>query len=123
MPKLPPSIVSEVQKLASEGDDQVIAVFDANGFYLYASPNHKEAIGYTEEELLEMHLSQVVDKPEHHNAWVLRTISVFYSGPMSFSSYLSRKSGERVKVAGTLRHFRVPGGVRYFITCVRTLPS
>ncbi|MDF2461140.1 MAG: hypothetical protein K0S68_543, partial [Candidatus Saccharibacteria bacterium] len=30
------------------------------------------------------------------------------------------KTGQRVKVEGTLRHYREPGGTRYFITCVRT---
>ncbi|MDF2461540.1 MAG: hypothetical protein K0S68_943, partial [Candidatus Saccharibacteria bacterium] len=88
MARLPSFVMSHVKELESKDAEAVIAVFDATGYYLFASRNHTEAIGYSPEELLTMHLSQVVDPAEHHPAWVLRTISVFYSGPLKFSSRL-----------------------------------
>jgi PAS domain S-box-containing protein len=96
-----------------------VAVVDAYGYYLYASPGHEQVLGYTAEELQTTHLAKIVDSPAHRAAYVLRTISVFYNRPIPFTSSLVARSGSRVHVAGTLQHFREPDGVRYFITSVR----
>ena len=112
---LPPQIVEYVQQLESGDSEALVAVFDIHGYYLYASPNHKQVLGYTADELLKMHLSQLVDKSEHHAAWVLRTISVFYTKPVHFSTRLVAKSGNVIGIAGTMRHMR-QDGYRYFVT-------
>jgi PAS domain S-box-containing protein len=116
---LPRQIVEYVEELESDDASAMVAVFDADGYYLYASPNHEQALGFTSQDLLSKHLSQTVDKQEHHAAWVLRTISVFHTRPMKFSSHLVAKSGELIHVAGTLRHMREPRRPMYFVTCVK----
>lgn len=115
---LPSSIMAQIQQLESQDPQALVAVFDAFGYYLYASAGHEQVLGYTAEELLKSHLSKIVDLPEHHAAYVLRTISVFYRRPIPFSSRLVAKSGTLIPVAGTLQHFRAPNGVRYFLTSV-----
>jgi len=119
MKDLPIVVTNQVKQLESQDPQALVAVFDAYGDYLYASATHEGALGYTSAELLDMHLAEVVDPAEHRGAYVLRTISVFYTRPIPFSSRLIAKSGARVPVSGTLRHIRADSGVRYFITCVR----
>ncbi len=115
---LPPSVVKYVKELESEDPGILVAVFDKDGYYLYASPNHEQVLGYTPEYLLTRHLSRIVDPREHRAAWLLRTLAVFYTRPIQFSTRLVAKSGERVHVAGTLRHLRGPHNEMYFITSV-----
>jgi PAS domain S-box-containing protein len=118
-PSPPPSIVEYVKELESKDAGILVAVFDRDGYYLYASANHEPALGYTAEELLNMHLSQVVDKAEHRAAWVLRTIAVFYTRPIPFSTRLVSKSEKLVPITGTLSHLRDSRGEMYFITSVK----
>jgi PAS domain S-box-containing protein len=123
-PELPPQIELLVGHLESQDPEALVAVFDRDGFYLYASPNHEPAIGYTEAELITMHLSQTVDSSLHHAAWVLRTISVFSSKPIHFSSLLVAKSGRPVRIAGTLQHVRTTAkDERFFVTFTKPVPK
>ena len=116
---MPRHITAYVQELESNDPQALLAIFDRDGYYLYATPNHEQAIGYTTQELTSMHLSQTVDPPLHHAAWVLRTVSVLYTKPIQFSSRLVTKSGEIVHISGNLRHLHEPGSDRYFVTSVR----
>jgi PAS domain S-box-containing protein len=118
-PGLPPSIQELADRLANDDAEVLVAVFDRYGNYLLASDNHLQAVGYTAAELVEMNLAQLVIKDDHRAAWVLRTISVFYTRPMHFASRLVAKSGAVIKVAGTLTHVQDAKGDRYFITSVR----
>jgi PAS domain S-box-containing protein len=120
MNSLPPAIASVARDLEARDAEAIVAVFDEFGHYLYASPNHQDALGYTQAELELMHLSDVVEKAEHRAAYVLRTIIVFYSRPIRFSSHLVSKAGELVEVSGTLRHTR-DQGTMYFLTSVRVV--
>jgi len=119
MSRLPSRITKLIEELEAQDPDALVAVFDALGYYHYASANHQEILDYTADELLKIHLSKIVDPAYHHRAFVLRTISVFYDRPIRFSSNLITKAGHRVQVAGTLQHFRDPGDERFFITFVR----
>ena len=121
-PHLPPQVTQYVAELESKDSGALVAVFDRNGYYLYATPNHQQAVGYAPGELLGMNLAQVVDRSEHHAAWVLRTISVLYTKPIHFSSRLAAKSGELIPISGTLRHIHDPHSDRYFVTCVNVVP-
>lgn len=116
---LPRQIVEYVMECESKDPQALVAIFDRDGYYLYATANHQPALGYSASELTSMHLSEVVDPPLHHAAWVLRTVSVFYTKPIHFSSRLVAKSGKLVHVSGTLRHIHEPGNDRYFVTCVK----
>ena len=115
---LPPKVQAYVSELESLDPEALVAVFDRDGYYLYASPNHRSSLGYTSGELQSMHLSQVVVVSDHHAAWVLRTVAVFRSRPIPFSSRLVSKAGELVRVSGTLLHLRTSELDRYFVTSV-----
>lgn len=115
---LPGKVLEYVERLELEHATALVAVFDRHGFYLYASPNHEAALGYTADELMGMHLSQTVEPSKHHAAWVLRTISVLYSQPLPFSTRLVGKNGDLVAISGTVRHLRDTTGDLYFVTCV-----
>ena len=119
MPDLPADILDLVTELESQDPQALVAVLDAYGFYLYASPNHLPAMGYSSAELLDAHLSQIVHRAEHRAAYVLRTISVFYTRPLQFSSRIVSKDGDRINITGTLRHYRDESGARYFITSIK----
>ena len=120
---LPARVAEYLERLESDDPEALTAVLDRNGYYLYASPNHDRAVGYTADELETMNLAQVVDLPFHHAAWVLRTIVVLTSKPIPFSSRLVTKSGVRVRIAGTLAHMNVPEKGLYFITSARPVPK
>jgi PAS domain S-box-containing protein len=120
---LPINVSEYVHDRESEDAEALVAVFDRNGNYLYASDNHLEAVGYAADELTQLNLAQLVIKSDHHAAWVLRTISVLYIHPLQFSSRLMAKSGVVVPVAGTLAHQQDERRERYFITCVRVQDS
>ncbi|HEY2003733.1 MAG TPA: PAS domain S-box protein [Candidatus Saccharimonadia bacterium] len=120
---LPPKILGYIERLESDHSEALVAAFDRNGYYLYASPNHEAVIGFTAEELTSMHLSQTIEKSQHHAAWVLRTISVLYPEPLRFSTRLVAKSGAIIPISGTLRHLRDTGGDRYFISCANPAPK
>jgi len=117
--RLPVQVTNYIEELESTDPEALVAVFDRNGYYLYATPNHDSAIGFTPEVLLRMNLTEIIDKRDHHAAWVLRTISVLYAKPIPFSSRLVAKSGDLVPISGTLRHISVPGGEMYFVSFVR----
>jgi PAS domain S-box-containing protein len=119
----PPSILKRATDLESKDPRNVVAIFDRDGYYLYASANHDQALGYTPDELTQMHLSTIVHKPDHHAAWVLRTIVALSPKPIHFSSRLVAKSGSLVHVSGDLRHVREPHGEMYFITCVKIVSN
>jgi PAS domain S-box-containing protein len=119
---LPPPVIEYVRELEFQDAGALVAVFDKDGYYLYASPNHEHALGYTAQELESMHLSDTVHRPHHHAAWVLRTVAVLHAKPMRFSSTLVSRTGELVPVSGTLRHMRERGGEMHFITFVRPSP-
>jgi PAS domain S-box-containing protein len=116
MAVLPAEVAKYVAELESKDAGALVAAFDSDGYYLYASPNHEQALGYATDELLRMHLSHAVHWREHHAAWVLRTIAVFYARQIPFSSRLVAKSGKLVPIAGTLHHLRLSEHKMYFIT-------
>ena len=120
---LPALITEHIQRLESADPEALIAVFDEYGNYLYVSPNHELATGYTIDELLSMHLSQTLHPTDHNAAYVLRTISVFYPRPIPFSGRVITKSGAHVKISGTIQHRRSPEGTMYFVSSVRHTPS
>lgn len=121
-PDLPPHILAYVESLEASDEQALVAVFDRDGYYLYASANHEQILDYTADELLRLHLSQVVEESQHHAAWVLRTVSVFHTKPLPFSTRLVAKSGQLVPISGILRHIHRPGGERYFVTVVKPVP-
>jgi len=118
---LPQKVLKCVASLESADSGALVAAFDKDGFYVYASANHLEAVGYSDDELLKIHLSEIVDKSYHHAAWVLRTVSVFYANPIRFSTRIVAKSGDLVQIAGTLRHIREPREPMYFVTCTKVV--
>jgi len=119
---LPSQVVEYIEELESQDSEALVAAFDRNGYYLYATPNHDQVIGFTANDLLSKNLAQIVDQAEHHAAWVLRTISVFYSKPIPFSSRLVAKSGARIRVSGTLRHIAGSKGEMFFVTSTKPAP-
>jgi hypothetical protein len=121
--RLPVQISDYIAQLESQDPAALVAAFDRYGFYLYATPNHEPVIGYSAADLLTMNLTQVINQPEHHAAWVLRTISVLYSKPIPFSTKLVAKPGHLVRISGTLRHISVPEGGMYFVSSVKVMAS
>jgi PAS domain S-box-containing protein len=71
---------------------------------IWASPSHREILGYDPEELIGKHWKDIVDPADHAHKDIMINDALLTGGSMEISFYILTKSGQRrhVKVIDTL---------------------
>lgn len=99
MSSLHSSIIREAQRLEALYPDDMILVFDTEGFYHYASPNREQIMGYTREETYGRHFSDFVTQDYVTHAELNLNNTVLTGESIESGVAITTKSGRQL-------HFR-----------------
>lgn len=116
MSELDPKLRSEAEQLAANHPESMVAVFKAaNGNYLYASPTHREYMGYQPEELLGHSLREYVHPGDLQHTLLGFMDAVLHGKSIELGVRLVHKSGRPFRVRATAKHIVLSKGTAFII--------
>lgn len=115
MPSYDVSIQDRADELVVANPKSMIAIFDHDGRYLFASESHREQLGYEPAELLKMNLMQVIAPADMSHVHLAFGDAVLRGNSIEIGTGMLSKSGHIVQTRGSAENVEDPVSHQMYI--------